>query len=316
MSVPNDVCISRDVKVALDVLQMAAYGYFKEEYLFYCYAYQHEEKIIYKISENPLSIYKAYRDSVFNEEYPTPIQSLLKNMVVPAGERPAYKLQCKMELIQKMRSLYGQPFFEAMQLFQRAVPLDTAVPLLEGMLSQLTPQAEAHQLFCGLCQQALEAKLLTLKSYTQLTKEADRVCGEQESIVQPQLGQGKLLSGFIYWKDANSSPVSYCSATLEESYIKYCQLRHNGVFCSPIIKKSYWFRSANAFKSIKVAFRELLQSCIANSQAIQYMNQLYALPPAINKVHYSIVYDNLKQHAVEETCTAFHNYGYRFHLLP
>jgi len=305
----------KDVKIAMDVQQMAAYGYFKEEFLFYCYAYQHEGQITYKISEDPLSIYKAYFHCVFDDYYPTPIQFLLKDIMVPAGERPTYKLQCKMELIQKMRTIYGQAFFDAIQFFQMVQPLDTAASLLHTILHQLTAQAEAHQLFRGLCHQSLEAKLLTTKSYASLIDEANRIYGQLGPIIQPQLGQGKLLSGFAYWSVTNPVPTYYCSATLEESYHKYFQLKHTGFLCSPIIQKSYWYRSANDFKSIKATFRELLKTCITHNQTIEKINQLQALSPAINVLHYKMLYDDLKQHATEETCTAFRNYGYQFHIF-
>lgn len=305
----------KDTTVAMNVQQMAAYGYFNEEYMFYCYAFKRDEQIVYKLSESLLSIYSAYYNSVFDNVYPTPVCSLLRSTVVPAGEQIRYKTQFKMELIQNMQTLYGQPFFDAVMLFQMTQPLDTAYELLNSYLHTLSPKAEQRQLFDGLCQQAMEAKLLSPSRHQTLLATVNRLYGQPTAIIKPLSGRGKAFSGFAYWHSAGSKAEYYFSATLEDTYSKYYQLRHKGWACSPIVQKSYWYDSPNDFKTIRQAFMDFLAAMIAESQLISMVDQLRALPPAVNQEHYNMMLDTLKEAAAPEAFEAFIGYGYRFNLL-
>ena len=47
----------KDTQIAMNVQQMAAYGYFKEEFLYYGYAFKRGEQIVYRLSEDRASLY-------------------------------------------------------------------------------------------------------------------------------------------------------------------------------------------------------------------------------------------------------------------
>ena len=46
----------KDTQIAMNVQQMAAYGYFKEEFLYYGYAFKRGEQIVYRLSEDRASL--------------------------------------------------------------------------------------------------------------------------------------------------------------------------------------------------------------------------------------------------------------------
>ena len=126
----------RDVKIALSVQQMAACGYFDEEFLLYCFAYRENGKTIYKVSENQQSIYSHYTQCILDNNYPTPIHSLLKSTVVLSGERQRFKSKFKLELIEKIRFMYGEDFFNAIELFKNTRNSDFAYNLLHEFLEE------------------------------------------------------------------------------------------------------------------------------------------------------------------------------------
>lgn len=306
----------KDTKIAMSVQQMAAYGYFKEEFLFYGYAFKRGEQIVYKLSERLLNIYGAYNESIFEAVYPTAIHSLLKSAVVPAGEHQVYKTQYKMELVQNLREYYGQPFFDATLLFDTTPPQDTAYELLNEYLKSHILQAEQRQVFDGLCQLALEAKLLSRSAYEDLNKSADRLYGQRLTVTLPLAGRGKGFSGFAYWQQAQTAfPSYYISATLEDSYKKYDRLRRQGICCTPIVQKSYWFDSPNDFKAIRAEFEAFLTDVLDKTDAAYMVDQIKNLPPAVNPQHYQMMLDRLRSTGTPEGVATYSSYGYRFNLL-
>ena len=299
----------------MDVQQMAAYGYFNEEFLFYCYAFTRGEQIVYKLSESLLSIYDAYHHSVFDDVYPTPVCSLLKSVIVPSGQQAAYKTQFKLALIETIRQQYGQPFFDAVQLFARTPAKDSAYPLLTDVLRQLAPKAEKRQLFDGLCQQALEAKLLTTASFQRLQDSADRLYGRPAAIIKPTSGRGKAFSGFAYLPPGSEQAAYYESATLEETYSRYHRLRQQGLACTPIVQKSYWYDSPNDFKAVRQAFTDFHRALNGDCQSLALVRALRALPPAVDQTHFHMLADKLETSASAEACAAFKGYGFRYQLI-
>lgn len=301
----------KDTQIAMNVQQMAAYGYFKEEFLYYGYAFKRGEEIVYRLSEDRLSLYSHYHQSVFEDTLPTPVHDLLKSMIVPAGEQQRYRLQIKMELIQTLRSTYDEAYYDAMQLFQNTRPTDSAEPLLAAYIQTHLLQAETRQLFDGACQLALEAKLLSPIRYHALRQSADRLYGEKQPVSKPLSGRGKTYSGFAYGAD---DVRYYTSATLEDTYFKYHQLLAEGILCTPIIQRSYWYDSPNDQKQAHAAFADFLQDLIEESAIISLIAQLKALSPAVSPLHYQLALDKLKVQSTAQALSAFESYGYRFNL--
>lgn len=303
----------KDTHIAMDVQQMAAYGYFKEEFLYYAYAFRRDGQIVYRLSEDRLALYSAYQRSVFENAYPTPIHDLLKSVMVPAGEQPHYALQIKMALIQLLRDGYGERYYDALSLFQAAKPLEGAYPLLEDYLRSHLLQAETRQLFDGACQLALEAKQLSPASYQALLQKANRLYGEPPAVSKPLTGRGKTFSSFAYSPLPGQKRL-YISATLEDTYAKYQSLGQQGVLCSPIVQKSYWYDSPNEFKTIRASYEAFFNTLIAESAILALTAQIKALPSAINSVHYQMALEQLQAQGPPTAVTAFSSYRYRFNL--
>ena len=303
----------KDTQIAMNVQQMAAYGYFKEEFLYYGYAFKRGEQIVYRLSEDRASLYSHYYQSVFEDALPTPVHELLKSVVVPAGEQQRYRLQIKMELIQTLRSAYDETYYNAIALLQGAKPTDSAAPLLEAYLHEHILQTEKRQLFDGACQQALEAKLLSPSRYRALLQTADRLYGQPQPLNKPLTGRGKTLSGFAY---GNKSDLScYTSATLEDTYCKYHQLLSQGVLCTPIIQRSYWYDSPNDYKAVRQSFKDLLQSLTAESAIVALTAQLKQLPSAVSAVHYQLALEDVRAHSTPQAYAALVSCGYLFNLI-
>lgn len=220
----------RDVKEALTVQQMTKYGYFDDEIMLYGYAYKQGETIIYKISEDAKSIYQQYHRRIFDNVYSTPIVSTMHREKIATGQLPLYKRQYKIELINFIRSNYGEIFFDALLLFQTAPRMNGAIDLLMAYLDSLTPTEESLQLFTGICMQALEAKQLTDQSYQLLLQRFTRMVGQDEDTNLYMVGKNKKFSGFAYQKDTTATKNYYVSAIEADTYQKYYQLRQNGIF--------------------------------------------------------------------------------------
>lgn len=165
-----------------------------------------------------------------------------------------------------------------------------------------------------MCQQALEAKLLSFKGYQDLLGQTDRLYGPKQEIVKPLDGRGKLFSGFAYWPSGGDRRY-YFSATLEDTYHKYGQMQQKGWACTPIIQKSYWYDSPNDFKTIRQTFIDYCHALIEENTIASMVEQLRALPPAANKQHYQMMLDKLKSDASSEVYEAFVSFGYRFHFF-
>lgn len=305
----------RDVFMAKSLQKMAAYGYLDDEFIFYGYLYGDEEHLIYKVSDSLLKIYEAVHQSVYENEYPSLVGMLCKNVSVPSGEYYYYERKYKFEMVQQLREHYGERFIRATDWFKKVNPSDQAYDLLQKYIKNNVLQEERRQVFDGLCHIALEIKLLSLEAYEDLQNDVNRLYGVKPSIKKPTAGRGKLMSGFGYWHPQTQVLNYYVSAMLEECYQKHYKFAQNGIYCTPIITKSYWFDSANTFKKIKLLFQEVIELSIRESKAIEIVEYLKSQEPVVNKQYYQFILEELKQNATKETVQAFQGYGYRFNIL-
>ena len=310
----------KDVKIALTVQQMASYGYFNEEFLLYCFAYRENGKTIYKVSENQESIYSHYAQCIWDNKYPTPIHSLLKSTVVLSGERQRFKSQFKLELVEKIRSMYGDNFFNAIELFKNTKNNEFAYDLLhefleENIHSTYCSIPETIQLFNGLAKLALEAKQISHSSYNELNNYIKRIYGEIEEQHSPLSGQGKQLSCFAYWDMVSNTPKYYFSAIMGNTLQKYYEVHSKGKFCTPIIYKNYWFNTANKYQQIKNEFSVLVKTLFDEYHIFEMVMQIKSFNPSINQMHFDVLMNDLSNFATSETLSAIQEYGFRCNLI-
>lgn len=96
----------RDLKCSMDIAEMAALGWFAEEFIVYGCCYVENGKLYYKVSSQNTELYQFREEYMKKGIYVSPITELLNRVSVPSGMQDEYLLRTKIKLAKKMQQDY------------------------------------------------------------------------------------------------------------------------------------------------------------------------------------------------------------------
>lgn len=308
---------NRDAQCASDVANMAEMGKFELDFLVYGCAYLENETRHFRISDDANDIYQFLTQSPHQGVYPTSVMSHLHQTLVPSGMHDKIAYETKLSLARRLKACYSRDFFDLLVPFTKTAPTDASASLL----MQMADEIEGHfnewelQLLEGTMDIAFEAKQLTESSFKKLRAFIDctRHQMEDDPVIQEQFS--RTFTGFCYqtkqgkiktFFDAQPLPV------LEKQ--KACQQK--GLLTGPIIQKTYWFKTFNAFAGLRQDYEKMLKH-YQDKVYFERLNCIKAMPAVIATEEFSDALQILKNRAAtEQEIGDFVGYGYRWNVLP
>lgn len=237
----DDIYCSRDASVSQLVAIMMELKYFDQQFLYYGMAYVCDGIIQYRLNENPLPIYQFYAQSAQQGLCPTGITTHVQLIKVPSGHEAATAAKVRDAFITQLKADYPKALFQALEQLNTIAATDIAWETLNEWHDQLELcfDADQIQLFLGLCQMAYEAKILTHTAYTTLKSWAQQRAAQIANCENVIWRDKRYFYGFLYWK--NDEKRIYCNTYLPIVMDRAYQLKAQGVSCTPILSKHYWF---------------------------------------------------------------------------
>lgn len=303
--------LDRDIQCGENFNRLLELGCFDREFEFSGYGFLEDGEIRYCVSGKELNIYHSLHQCLFNGIYPTAVMKKVKRTAVPSGKQTLIKQNIKMELVCDLKKTYDETFFQAVWELAKEPAQDVAISFLNELKDKIEGRFRDDwlQIFSGLCQQALENKTLTYRSYETFAHWIEYMRKQMDDDIIARDRFERKFSGFAY---TNGNAVKYYMdaepATVEE---KHTQLKLEGKQVTPIYRKSYYFHAITDIPKLRRRFSSELQTVI-NSKVIDGSQYLYELPGVIDASTYQALKEVVAQKSTQKALSNFIGYGYRW----
>ena len=304
----------RDIECGFSFNRLLELGCFDREFIFSGYGYLEDGKIRYRVSGKEDSIYRAKDESLLYDIYPTPVVKKLKRLVVPSGQLETIKQQMKIELVYEIKEKYNHQYFFALAELAKEPANNSAQSILKALQEELEGRFEEDklQIFEGLCQLALEGKILTYRAFQEFADWLKFMRRQMEDDILMKDQFERTFSGFAYEKIPGK--IAYYLdadwATVKARHEKYKMM---GQFVTPIYSKTYWFHDINKISELRKQFADEVELVIDDT-VIQLTKSIAALPGAVSQEKYQMLKKQVKENCSSEAYQSFVGYGYRWHM--
>lgn len=299
----------RDLVCAMAVGEMSQMGCFEEEFITYGCAFWQEGHIKYLVTGKSESMEDFLVECALKDWYPTPVGVRLDRSMVAAGEREEIRQNFKLDMVRQLRRLYNRPFFDAMAQIAQAPANDKAYPLLLTMQEELEGRFDdtALRLYEELARLALKRKVLCRESFLEIVDwlEDTRSQMADDAVVKDQ--NSRTFAGFASLQPDGRLKY-YVNAQPQTVQERQREEEAKGLLVTPVLQKTYWFKSENLLAAKRQEFEALLKGCI-NDTYMTRLQAIHQLPTELEASVYNeqlaYVMDNCSPEAVE----AFRSYG-------
>ncbi len=280
----KDVYKSRDVTTTEMVAIMMELKYFDEQFMYYGCAYAKDGHVEYRINNDVSRLYRFLENSEAHNVYPTNIMRYVRLLKVPSGKEREKAEIVENEFLKKLQEAYPLALFQALDELGNTPALNSAGDLLRAWQERLEVCYDVDQieLYRGAVQLAYDAKVLDEANHETLSQWITSRLELIDNCENVIWNDKRYFYGFVYWQ--NNKIKVYSNA---EEYIvndhRY-ELMTDGVLCSAIFKKHYWFDSKPdlSIQKWRMQFEGDLKECWTEEN-IDLFNKLCSLPAAVNK---------------------------------
>ena len=299
----------RDMVCAMAVGEMSKMGCFEEEFITYGCAFWQEGRIKYLVTGKGESMEDFLVECALKDWYPTPVQVRLDRSLVAAGEREEIRQNYKLDMVRDLRRMYDRAFFDAMAAIAQVPANDNAYPLLMEMQEELDGRFDdtALRLYEDLTRLALKRKVLSREAYLEIAAWlADtRSQMADDAVVKEQ--NSRTFAGFASLQPdgrlkyyVNAQPQTVQERQREEAA--------KGLLVTPVLQKTYWFKTENMLMAKRQEFEALLKSCI-NESYMSRLQAIHKLPTELAADVYQDALQRLQAVSTPEAVEAFKTYG-------
>lgn len=246
----------RDVRCANDVAEMIRLGRFEKEFIVYGAAMQNMAgEITYYVTSNEERLQKYINSYKWNGCFFTPITTLVKRTVAPAGMENDIIHATKLSLLGEMKRSYkAVDYFSNMQPFFQLEANDEAYTCLANYQRQLEGHFDerALQLFLNAVKIAYEGKVLSISHYKEFIGWYQYMKRQMEDDPVVADNIERTLYGFVYYEN-NQQKIAYDAQELCVLHQQY-EKQMAGLIVAPIMHKTYWFHQFKQMKEVREAF--------------------------------------------------------------
>ena len=281
-----DEPISRDMQAIKDVGEMQDLGRFDKEFtMFGCCCLQ-KGQVQYVISDYPDKLYSYRQDQLKKGRCPSPVICLQEILPVPSGLQEVIAQTIKRKLAKKLRELYPKSFLESMEDYNGISANNAASELLWVLKDKLdgTYDHKKLQIFEGLLQMAYVGKVLSADNYQALNEWLFKTRKDMEDDVVVKDIYERTFYGAVYRK-SNGQLTYLVNALPERIYENTYKLEQQGIFVSPIFKKTFWYNYEYTLLQARHDFEQNLQ-CIYTEEYMQLVEMIKSFRSNIDKEAY------------------------------
>lgn len=304
---------SRDINCALDVDRMAKMGKFPVDFHVYGCAYEENGEILYRISSNEEKMYEFIQNSVYENRYPTAMDSLTHTQTVLSDQYEEIMEQVKYTLARTLRQHY-QALFPVLRPFAALPANHAACAMLENMVESLEGcfDERALQLLEGAIDLAFAAKVLDQNSEQALMHwiKNQRLQMQDDPVAQDKFG--RTFYGFGY-ESQDGALKYYCDAQKVNVYEKHQAFSMQGLVVLPIFHEDYWFGSRSQLSGIKKVFRQELAQ-YENKDYLTFVKTLRSLPGVVPQMEFDAAINTLEKENEQAAATMLRYYRNRWNL--
>ena len=299
----------RDMVCTMAVGEMSKMGCFEEEFITYGCAFWQEGRIKYLVTGKGESMEDFLVECALKDWYPTPVHVRLDRSLVAAGEREEIRQNYKLETVRDLRRMYDRAFFDAMAEIAQAPANDNAYPLLMEIQEELDGRFDDTELrlYEDLARLALRRKVLRRGSYLEIAAWlADtRSQMADDAVVKEQ--NSRTFAGFASLQPdgrlkyyVNAQPQTVQERQREEAA--------KGQLVTPVLQKTYWFKTENLLVAKRQEFEALLKSRV-NETYMARLQTIHQLPTDLAPDVYQKALAHLQEVSTPEAVEAFRSYG-------
>ena len=296
---------TREIVIAQDIAEMAALGWFAQEFIVYGCCYMENGIIYYKVSSQNTELYRFREACMKRGIYVSPVMELLNRVMVPSGMQEEYQLRTKIKLAKQMQQAYEVHDGDLLKTFTLLAGQDdndNAAVLLYALQKKMRGcfERESVQLVESIVHYAYQQKKLKQDTYQELCQWLDYVYSQMEDDVVIKKNFQRTFYGFAHWNE-NGVMRYYTNASEGEARKRREELMCKGIHSTPILQKAYYFDNQPDLLQIKEAFVQQLKMWMDE----EYMGYLYAidqLPTTISTEKYmALLQDAEKRKSIAMT---------------
>lgn len=287
----------RDLKCSMEIAEMAALGWFAEEFIVYGCCYVENGKLYYKVSSQNTELYQFREEYMKKGIYVSPITELLNRVSVPSGMQDEYLLRTKIKLAKKMQQDYDSALMLKFVTLVAQNSNDSAAELLNELKKKLAGcfEREIIQLVESIVEYAFQQKKLEMTTYWNFCCWLDYIYNQMEDDVVIRRNFQRIFYGFAYRTNTGVLKF-YANASEGEARKRKEALLCQGIRSTPILWKKYSFDSHPDLMQVKEEFLKQLAVWI-DEEYISYLQQIDNLPTAVPTEQYQAL---MKQAEVEK----------------
>lgn len=276
----------REMAVANDIAEMAALGWFAEEFIVYGCCYMENGTIYYKVSSQNTELYRFKDECMKHGIYVSPVVELLNRVMVPSGMQEEYLLKTKLKLARQMRQKYDADLLRTFTALAGQDDNNSAENLMREMQRKMIGcfEREVVQLVESIIEYAFQQKKLNRQTYAELCQWLDYVYGQMEDDVVIRKNFQRTFYGFAY-RTTTGALRYYTNASAGETRKRKEELLCKGTQSTPILQKTYYFDNQPNLLQLKETFAAQLKQWM-DEEYMGYLEMIDALPPAIPIAHY------------------------------
>lgn len=286
----------RDLKCSMDIAEMAALGWFAEEFIVYGCCYIENGKLYYKVSSQSAELYRFREKQLKRGIYVSPVDEMLNRVMVPSGMQDEYALRTKIKLAKRMKCEYDETLMQKFVLLAEQEQNNNAAELLCELKQKMTGcfEQEIVQLVESIVDYAHQQKKLCRETYNELCQWLEYVYSQMEDDVVIRRDFQRTFYGFGY-QTSTGNWKYYTNASEGEARKRKEELLCKGTRNTPILKKTYYFDNQPNLLQVKEQFVQQLKTWM-DEEYIEYLQRIDLLPATVPVKEYQ----ELEQKAKEE----------------
>lgn len=305
---------NEDLQAGLDFETALKLGCFDKEFMYFAVAYETEKGLACRVSAKERRMQHFMYDAVEHGIYPTPIKQYIRRLPSPSGHETKIREQVKKEAAEKVFELYNDTYFACLSKLANIEANDGAYELLLDWQDQLEGlyDRELLDLYQNLVHEALESKVLTMRSYLALKKWMNNVYKELENDIVPKGQYKKTMTAVAYTKDGVEWKYFF-DAWEEVAYNKKVSLEKQGYLVTPVFIRTKWLGDMNEFRMMRETFMSDYKAYCESWYLKRFM-QIKQIPGVIAAEAYEAQKQIVEEHCSKEAQEAFLMYKHRWNI--
>ena len=266
------------------------------------------------MNENALPIYQFFEHASERNLYPTPIINHVQMKKVPSGKESEAAAEVRNRFVEKLKGYYPKELFQILLKLGNTASSNQALRVLLEWQEELLFcfHADRIQLFHGAVKLAFDAKVLNDDSFHNFIKWCDKRNEQIQQSINVVWRDKHFYYGFLYWKNGRFEAYSNAELSIVMEHLSICMI--NGIFCTPIFEKYYWFDANPSWspRNWRLQFEQDMKQQM-DEVYFNWLKKIVSVPSVIDTQLYQNYIDEIDKENYPLAVKALLFYGSKWH---